>query len=250
VVSTQELERRIVRGLTAYAEEVVSVTEHDVERMHGELRQRLHGSRKVWQRPGWFAPAAAVALVAVLVGWFILFRPLVPAPDAVAPAPATSAAPYNQLGTPCAWVTQADVRAALGERAAGFLPQPVTRSELHGVGSPTGPSWDLSCEVYVNAAMNSLGSLTIQTAGFDSPSAAQQYLQEHWVQNPRPSWTSAPLAGIGDVAFYQWAPPGYGVQIIVLDKARFTLIRMADTSPRTDLSSQLVALYRMAHLPG
>lgn len=250
MVSTQELERRVAEALTAYAKEVVVVTEKDVDRMHGELQQRLRVRRILWQRPRWFAPAAAVAVVALLLGWFMFVRPLAPVPDTVSPAPVTSAAPYDQLGAPCGWVTQADVKAALGDLAPGFWPQAVTRSELHGVGSPTGPSWDMSCEVDVNGAGNRLGALTIQTAGFDSPSAAQQYLLEHWVRSPRPSWTSSPLDGVGDAAFYLWAPPGYGVRLIVLEQARFTLIQVDDAPLKTNLSSQLVELYGMAHLPG
>ena len=55
-MSTQEQERRVAEALRAYAEEVVMVTEQDVERMRVELGKRLAGHGRPWQRPGWFAP--------------------------------------------------------------------------------------------------------------------------------------------------------------------------------------------------
>jgi hypothetical protein len=150
---------------------------------------------------------------------------------------------------PCTWVTQAQVQAALGDLAPGFKVLPVARSTLVGVGSPEAPDWDLSCKLYVNANMDSAGTLELQTGGFSSPGAAQHYLKSHPPELFTQAGTTISLNGVGDSAVYTVSPYGYGARLAVLDKARFTLISLGSVPSRMDISPRLVALYKTANLP-
>ena len=206
---------------------------------------RRHAAPTPWRRPH---PDTQVTICGCstsacrrAAGLVLTFRPLAPVPDAVAPSPVTFRGSLRSAGRALRWVSKPTYRPRWETWLLASWPQAVGRSSLYGVGSPTGPSWDMSCQVDVNAASN--------RSGADHPdrrirlrSAAQQYLQEHWVRSPGRAgpprrWTESAM-----LPFTMWPRQAMASGNC---RARQGAVHhyAGDGAPlKTDVSSQLVAL--------